>query len=501
MIGGYMMKQHIVMTIVLCSLMIGCSCVTAVPSGLVRSSADWPDGTFQGTWSKQKDGTTGSLWGSLNQNRRANQGSFVAEWNTSTGTENGSMTGIFSGILLVGHWKVSGEQKTMIGLLLLNDTHFSARVLIKGIGLIKMSGSHDASFLPKITGSYGVGVRSMHLIDASRSENFTVDPTDVREMMIQIWYPIQLTPERTRTEYMDFLTFHWLKARSPIPLVTIPDDAYLFVRPHGQEDSTIAPGMFPVVIFSPGYDGVYQIYTSFIEDLVSHGFIVVSINHPYVSGITVFPDGYSVGLADVPTDPVEQAAFFNMSLRTIVGDAEFVLDTITEMNATDPTFAGHFDLAHVGMYGHSFGGANTAVCCYEDARFTAGLTLDGVFYKQFIPGNITVPFLYMFAEARLANDSTVGYMWNHSLNDTFRMSITGSTHYAFTDVGVLLSHLVPLIPAQLLGFGSIAPKRMVNITRAYVTMFFEVNFQGAPIERLLNLSDQFNEVQFEYKFG
>jgi hypothetical protein len=458
---------------------------------------------FQGSWGNQKDGTSGSLHGSLNQNRKATQGSFVAEWNTSTGAENGSMTGIFSGILLVGHWMVFGTQKTMtmIGVLFLNDTNFSARVFIKGIGLLKMSGSHDVSFLPQLTGSYGVGVRPMHLVDASRPENFTTDPSDVREMMIQVWYPIQPVHEGIRTEYMDFLTFHWLKGRSPVPLVTIPDDAYLFVRPHGRNDASIASGMFPVVVFSPGYDGVYQIYTSFIEDLVSHGFVVVSINHPYVSGITVFPDGYSIGLAEVPTDPVNQSAFFNMSLRTIVGDAEFVLDTITEMNATDPEFMGHFDLSHVGMYGHSFGGANTAVCCYEDARFTAGLTLDGVFYKQFIPGNITTPLLYMFAESRLANDSTVDYMWNHTIDDTFRMSIAGSTHYAFTDVGVLLSHLVPLLPPSLLGFGSIAPKRMINITRTYVTVFFEVTLEGAPLETLLNLSDQFNEVQFEYKFG
>jgi hypothetical protein len=153
------------------------------------------------------------------------------------------------------------------------------------------------------------------------------------------------------------------------------------------------------------------------------------------------------------------------------------------------------------MYGHSFGGANTAVCCYEDSRFRAGLTLDGVFYEQFIPGNITVPFLYIFAESRLANDSTVTYMWNHTVDDTFKMSIIGSTHYAFTDVGVLLSHLVPLIPPRLLSFGSIAPKRMVNITRTYVTVFFEVTLKGQPIETLLNLSSQFDEVQFDYKLG
>ena len=320
-------------------------------------------------------------------------------------------------------------------------------------------------------------------------------------MMVQLWYPIETSNLGIRTAYMDYPTFQWLKNRSPIPLITIPNNAYLFVRPHGRSETLIATGMFPIVVFSPGYDGVYQIYTSFIEDLVSHGFVVVSINHPYVSGITVFPDGRTVGLASVPTDPVDQAAFFNMSLRTIVGDAKFVLNTIAEMNETDPDFLGHFDLSRVGMYGHSFGGANTAVCCYEDSRFRAGLTLDGVFYQQFIPGDITVPFLFIFAEARLVNDSTIDYMWNHTSNDTFKMNILGSTHYAFTDVGVLLSHLLPLIPPKLLSFGSIAPKRMVNITRTYITVFFEMSLKGEPIETLLNLSSQFDEVQFEYKLG
>jgi dienelactone hydrolase len=497
------MKKHIVISIVFCSLLILCSFSAAVPSATARSAPDWPDGTFQGTWDRQKDGTMGSLWGELNQGRRATQGTFMAEWNTSMGAENGTMTGFFTGLLIVGRWTVAGESPAtnMMGVLLLNDTSFSARVLVIGSGMMKISGTHDASFLPTLTGPYGVGVQSIHLVDADRPEYFTNDTTDVREFMMQIWYPIEKHPEGTRTLYMDYPTFQWLKGRSPIPLVTIPNDAYLFVRPHGRNASPIASGIFPVVVFSPGYDGVYQIYTSFIEDLVSHGFVVASINHPYVSGITVYPDGHTVGPAEVPTDPAARSEFFNMSLRTIVEDAKFVLDSITDLNSSDPEFSGHFDLSHVGMYGHSFGGANTAVCCYEDARFDAGLTLDGVFYQQFIPGNITVPFLFMFAENRLADDSTIGYMWNHSADDTFKMSIAGSTHYAFTDVGVLLSHLVPLIPPRLLTFGSIAPKRMVNITRTYVTVFFEVTLKGEPMETLLNLSDQFDEVQLDYKLG
>jgi dienelactone hydrolase len=480
-----------------------CPFTSAVPSMTSRVTPDWPDGTFHGGWNKQNDNSSGSVWGVLNQGRRATSGSFTGEWNATDGTTNGTFRGLFYGMLLVGQWDITetGETNRVIGILHLNETHFSARLISPRTGLVELSGVHDASFLPAVTGSYGIGVRTMHLIDTSRPENFTTDSTDVREMMIQLWYPTETTTLGKRTEYMDYPTFQWLKKRSPIPLITIPNNAYLYVRPHGHNETMVAEGMFPVVIFSPGYDGVYQIYTSFIEDLASHGFVVVSINHPYVSGITVFPDGRTVGLAEVPTDPAAQAAFFNMSLRTIVGDAKFTLDTISAMNTTDPDFSGHFDLSRIGMYGHSFGGANTATCCYEDSRFRAGLTLDGVFYRQFIPGSITVPMLFMFAEARLTNDSTIAYLWNHTSNDTFKMSIQGSTHYAFTDVGLLLSHLVPLIPPRLLLFGSIPPKRMVNITKTYVTTFFEVCFKGEPLENLLNLTSQFDEVQFDYKLG
>ncbi|DAC72444.1 MAG TPA: hypothetical protein DSN98_05240 [Thermoplasmata archaeon] len=497
------MKTQSVISILLCSLLILCSFSAAVSSAPGRATPDWPDGTFHGVWSTRNDNTSGCIWGTLNQGRRATRGTFTGEWNTTGGTETGTFHGIFYGMILVGQWDVTETGKTsrFTGILRLNETHFSSRLIVLGTGLIDIIGAHDASFLPKLTGSYGVGATSIHLIDMNRAENFTTDPSDVREMMVQLWYPIEPSTAGKRTEYMDYFTFQWLKKRSPVPLVTIPNNAYLFVRPHGRNTTMIAPGMFPVVIFSPGYDGVYQIYTSFIEDLVSHGFVVVSINHPYVSGITVFPDGHTVGIAEVPTDPLARSAFFNMSLQTIIGDAKFVVDTITEMNGTDPEFSGHFDCSEVGMYGHSFGGANTAVCCFEDARFKAGLNLEGVYYPSFIPGNITVPFLMMFAESRLTNDSTVQYMWNHTKNDTFQMTIAGSTHYAYTDVGLLLGHLVPVIPPKILGFGSIPPKRMVNITKTFTTVFFEVYLKGEPVETLLNLSSQFDEVQFDYKMG
>jgi hypothetical protein len=107
----------------------------------------------------------------------------------------------------------------------------------------------------------------------------------------------------------------------------------------------------------------------------------------------------------------------------------------------------------------------------------------------------------MTAESRFANDSSVQYIWDHATADTYKVGVLGSTHYAYTDVGVLLSHLVPLIPPKILSFGTIPPKRMVNITRTYVDTFFEVYLKGAPREQLMNLSAEFPEVELAYKLG
>jgi len=490
------------MEIALCCLLVLGSCTTIVTVTSAKKTADWPDGTFVGLWQMKKNNILGGIHGTINQGRRSSLGSFIGVW-AAIGGDYGKFEGVFRGPFLLGSWAMNstGSKTMVLGTLWYNDTDFKARLMSPSLGRIVIWGCYEVSFLPGLTGPYEVGVRPMHLVDQSRPENFTNDSSDFREMMIQVWYPIRQGNLGQRALYMDPPTFLWLKGRSPVPLITIPDEAYKYVRPHERDGATIAPGMFPVVIFSPGYDGVYQIYTSFIEDLVSRGFVVVSINHPYVSGITVFPDNRTVGLAPVPTDPAEQVAFFAKSLRVIVQDAKFVLNTTAEMNASDPEFSGHFDLSHVGMYGHSFGGANTAVCCYEDSRFLAGFTLEGVFYENFTPGNITRPFLMMTAESRFANDTSVQYIWEHVTADTYKIGVLGSTHYAYTDVGVLLSHLVPLIPPKILGFGTIPPKRMVNITRTYVDTFFEVYLKGAPREQLLNLSVEFPEVETAYKLG
>jgi hypothetical protein len=460
----------------------------------VNSSDEWFDGNFTGKWEK-RDSASGDICGDINLGRSSNVGEFFGKFNSFDNSSSGMLVGRFHNKILRGKIITDGEQETsrFIGFLNFEMTGFKAVIFGLKIGIISISGEYEVSFLPGLTGIYGIGTKDLHLIDENRLEEFTTeDPDDYREMMVRIWYPIDKEIEEPRIEYMDEPTFAWLMGRSPVPLITIPENAYLFVRPHGKNEVPISDEeeMYPMIIFSPGYDGVYQIYTSLIEDIVSSGFIVASINHPYISGITVFPDGRKIYTAENSSG--------DLGIRSVVEDAKFVLDNITEMNSSDPEFSGKFDLSKVGMYGHSFGGASTSICCYEDERFLCGLTLDGVFYIEKIPDGIDQPFMLMIAENRF-NDQNVQDMWQLLYGDAYKVEILGSTHYAFTDVGVLLNHLVPLIPPKILGFGTIEPKRMVNITRIFELLFFEVYLKDRPIQDLIDLGSFFEDVNFEYK--
>ena len=460
---------------------------------------EWYDGEFNGTIKKVNDDTIGSLSGFITYGRSDTKGSFIANIELMNSSQTAS--GIFFHTHLIGYLHSNNQTLPLIGRITYNRYTFSANLWAPLRGLYSINCSYTGSFLLPPTGDYAIGVKTYHLIDTSRPENFTQDPDDYREMMVQVWYPVEPTEELYQTPaapYMDPFTFQWLKGRSPIPLITIPDTAHTFVHPHGFVSPEIATSSqpFPLILFSHGYDGVYQIYTSLIEELVTNGYVIVSINHPYIAGITVFPGNRTVNVSVIPSDPQQREAWLQLGQRSVVDDAKFVLDFVQELNNSDPMFAGRFDTSHVGMYGHSFGGGATAICCYEDNRFTAGLTLDGFFSSENIAGGMSAPFLMMVTGGRFLSDTSLTYIWENLSDDAYLVGINGSQHYSFTDVGVLLRHLVPLIPARLLGFGEIDQKRMVNLTVKVERAFFDVYLKHVPNNVLDETLSMFPEIQY-----
>ena len=46
--------------------------------------------------------------------------------------------------------------------------------------------------IDKPKGPYGIGTQVFFWTDEKRSEQYTTDPTDLRKLQVQIWYPAQM---------------------------------------------------------------------------------------------------------------------------------------------------------------------------------------------------------------------------------------------------------------------------------------------------------------------
>jgi dienelactone hydrolase len=335
--------------------------------------------------------------------------------------------------------------------------------------------------LPKPTGPYPIGTRVLYLVDPNRME--TQDPSSgrKRELMIQLWYPAvtsrnPLAPYRRRAEttwLSSYQSVLWTHSRWEVPVA------------QGQQ-------AFPVLLFNPSWQGRRTQNTFLVEDLASHGFVVVGIDHTYNSEPIAFPDGRVVHYA-----PVEQMDFDRFSWEQINAAAEkeldrqtaddiFVLDQLQAMNEdpASPLYQ-RLDADKTGALGHSIGGAVAAQAALLDPRIRSALDLDGSLFGEVAREGLRKPFMFISEDPHdyplpqtlspsdkinVALDERDAAMVKKS--ETYRIFLRGSTHLSFTDK-VLFS---PIHSAS--GRGKLPPRRECFILRAYALAFFDSTLKG-----------------------
>ena len=245
---------------------------------------------------------------------------------------------------------------------------------------------------PKPTGPYAISSVTRHLVDSSREEILGPRPGAPREMMVQIWYPADYRgPRQTFRSraglgiYREHLSLIMTNAAAGIPVAR-------------------SPGRYPVLIFCPSWEGRRDQSIFQVEELASHGYVVVGMDHPYGSKVTVFPDGREIKSTlgdwmDFSSDEAEKASrrIAETQLKVRVGDARFVLDTLEDLDRNDQAgiFTGRLDTSRVGIFGHSFGGAVAAEACHLDQRFRAAMDLDGCLFGEAARIGVERPFLVM----------------------------------------------------------------------------------------------------------
>ncbi|WP_460492806.1 alpha/beta hydrolase [Dactylosporangium cerinum] len=135
--------------------------------------------------------------------------------------------------------------------------------------------------LPDPTGPHRIGTVSLHLVDRSRPDPWVPAET-VRELMVQVWYPAR-----------DARRLPWAPWVSPAfgALINPPGSGYELPLTHARTGAPALPGHRPVVLYSPGFGVERTAGTAVVEELASHGYIVVTIDHTHDSPLVEFPDG------------------------------------------------------------------------------------------------------------------------------------------------------------------------------------------------------------------
>jgi dienelactone hydrolase len=252
---------------------------------------------------------------------------------------------------------------------------------------------------PKLStpsGPFGIGRSSYGWTDSSRPDRYSSDPQARRELMVYVWYPTSEKRADPRAAYIPGAKE--LDARPELRRrmdnefgANWPSMVSGEIFSHAVEGAPAAknPLQLPLVIFSHGNGSTGFHYTSLLEDLASHGYVVAAIEHTESALVVLFPDGRAVPFHE-DAQPVGLAPAERMQRRLAAisalinegaADVRFVLDRLTELNAAgdekDFALAARLDMNLVAAMGHSAGAEFAARACQLDARFKACVDLDG----------------------------------------------------------------------------------------------------------------------------
>lgn len=420
-------------------------------------------------------------------------------------------------------------------------------ILLSSAGLVLFS-MHKAHVHPRIelpapTGPFAVGTTAYHLIDKSRKEILSHNPEDYRELMIQVWYPAdanpsshKATPDGPAEEFYPYLSQEMPYVKETISgYYELPLEQLCHldkpIKTHSIYNAPVSSlqNQYPILLFSHGLGTcIGRLNTCILEDLASHGYIVVAIDHTYDNLVTFFPGSKVIKPQDAKrifpegvTEEEKQKGFeqaLEKNIHLWVGDMQFVLNELEKFNRQDPThlLTSKLNISRVGAFGHSYGGFAAAQMCRLDKRCKAGIDIDGAVWGKDAQKPFDRPFMFLLAEKSFelsnfsaeklekmhatkadidkhitSNRESLENLFNNLTNDAYFIFLKKADHMSFTDYNLLYpAGLEPDV---------IAPLKGIEITRKLVVGFFDVYLKNKDRAQFIQMMEQMPEVTEKIK--
>ena len=404
------------------------------------------------------------------------------------------------------------------------------RAMFALLATATLIGAQEPPFvLPAPTGRSAVGTTSWILVDSTRRETLVGDGLP-RSVEVIAWYPTRRSAGGPRSARAPYLREGTIEAGTFATAMRKPGafDHLAGVQTHASIDASPSgqPKSLPVLMFSHGYTGLVSAYSALLEDLASHGYIVLSIGHSYEAVAVRQADGSVAtmldsagrlrqGILDVfgewrdedstmarvtraATEPeqlqilktyIDGVPKTNAVIGRWVADTKFVLD---EFARSTTGLAGELhrlaDLNRVGVLGHSMGGVVAGEFCLRDERCRAGLNLDGIPQSgSMIASRMRRPFMMVYS-ARPGRLGASDAIYRRAASRYYRVDVDETRHIDFSD---MIFWGGPLKAAG--ASGSIAPNRAAEVTRLVVRQYFDQELRGAP-SPLLKGTQRFPDV-------
>jgi len=358
--------------------------------------------------------------------------------------------------------------------------------------------------LLKPTGEFNIG-QTTFFYDKNISGNG-------RLLSFQIWYPTN----SNSNDKQPFRTEKVISSASNFLGIPIFATSYFSAI----ESNTIlnAPSIsnkiFPVLIYNHGYGGFTQVYQTIFEDLVSHGYIVVSIGHENESALLVKENGdvisnspqnafYSKRSPELNGNEIGRwqdiilnsneysdnhkayeemlklTPLHNESTRLWQSDTKATIEKLKQINSTNKNLKGIFNFEEIGIFGHSLGGATAGQMCFGKTPIKAGINLDGFQFGDLYRNKLKVPFMFVSSNQERDRYLRALTFIENSEQDCYQVTIKGFSHDNFTDLKYIME----------------GDKEAMELQRALIKSFFNKYLKNKK-ENLNELEDEYKQIKF-----